>query len=177
MSDDTIIPNMYATSMEKHQIGTFPLYAYQNVTRSFTNNDSKPLAIGVAVIRKIKNGVNGIALPEVGTTYDQIIGFTIMQRAYPIQDNSKYEPWRPNETTSVMTIGSIILPARNGAGAGENVFVYVSAGKFGEIAGGAADSTDGASTIELPGCKWDEDVEAGKSGPVTVHNLTYKPIA
>ena len=105
--------------------------------------------------------------------HEKIVGFTIIDQTHVIA-KSAIEGWVENKACSIFKSGKIHLRAAKGAKEGENVHVYVSAGKFGQIAGGAADSADGASTVELLGCKWQENVEVGQVGPVVVTNLTYK---
>tara|TARA_A200000113_G_C8869727_1_gene356113 strand:+ start:3038 stop:3559 length:522 start_codon:yes stop_codon:yes gene_type:complete len=169
----TSIPNMRVIRRDKYQEGSIPIYGYQEITESLINNNEAPLPVGVAVISKAKNSYKGVALPEVGTTAEKIVGFTIIDQTHVIA-KSAIEGWVENKACSIFKSGKIHLRAAKGAKEGENVHVYVSAGKFGQIAGGAADSADGASTVELLGCKWQENVEVGQVGPVVVTNLTYK---
>ena len=170
----TAFNNLYQARMDEYQVGTLPLYGYQNIIESWRNNNGSNLPVGVAVIQKTADDVeHGVALPEVGTTAEKIVGFTILNRAFPVSSNAAYEPWEAKKECSILEIGKIILLPLKGANKGENVHVYVSAGKFGQVTG-AADSADGASTVELLGCKWQETVGANEPCPVVVHNLTYK---
>ena len=88
--------------------------------------------------------------------------FTIIDQTHVIA-KSAIEGWVENKACSIFKSGKIHLRAAKGAKEGENVHVYVSAGKFGQIAGGAADSADGASTVELLGCKWQEKCRSWSS--------------
>lgn len=159
---------------DKYQEGLPGIYGNQEISDSLLNNNEAPLPVGVAVISKAKNGYKGVALPEVGTTAEKIVGFTIIDQNQIIARGDNINGWPQNQACSIFKSGLLHLRAAKGAKEGENVHVYVSAGKFGQIAGGAADSADGASTVELLGCKWQEDVEVGQVGQVVITNLTYK---